>query len=82
MIVLETIFVLNKVGQGVLYILTPLFQIPNINTIMHAYTVFTFSILVYIPTIIVTLKPHSTLLKNCKSSCTVYMDTIIYNATS
>ena len=55
----------------------PLFLIPYINTTMHVYIVFTFSIVVYITTTIFTLKPHSTLLKNDKSSCSVYMDTII-----
>ena len=48
---------------------------------MHSYKVLTFSIMVHIPTIIFALKPHYTLLKNVKSSCYVYTDTIVYNAT-
>ena len=55
--------VANKVGQGGMFIPIPPFQITHINTTMYAYTVFTFSIVVYIPTIIFTWKPHSTLLK-------------------
>ena len=43
---------------------------------MHFYKDFKFSIVVYISTTIFTLKTHSTLLKNGKLSCSVYMDII------
>ena len=63
MVVVSTIIVVNKVCQGVLLIPIPFFWIQNINNTMNVYIVFTFSIVVYIPTTIFTLKPHSTLLK-------------------
>ena len=61
-----------------MFILIKLFLITHINNKIHDYKVFTFSILVYILTTIFTLKPHSKLLKNGKSSCSVYTNTIFY----
>ena len=61
--------IINKVGQNVVFILIPLFIIHHIITTMHTYTVFTFSIVVYISTTIFTLNSHYTLPKNGKSSC-------------
>ena len=70
--VVETFIVIKKVGQGVLFL-----PIPT----MHVYIVFIFSIVFLISTKIFTLKLHSTWFKNCKSSCYVYTDTIVYNST-
>ena len=56
----ETIVVVNKIGQDFMFIPIPLFWISRLDTTMHSYTVFTFSIVVYIPTAIFTLKGHPT----------------------
>ena len=48
---------------------------------MHTYTVFTSTIVVYIHITDFTLKPHSILLKNYKSDCSDYTDTIVDNDT-
>ena len=77
----STRIVVNKVGHAVVLIMIPSFWIPHISNTMHVYIFFTFLILVYIPNIIFTLKPHSSLLKNSNSSCSVHTDTIVYNAT-
>ena len=74
---LLTIIVVNEVSQGVLLILMTSFRIPHVNTTMHAYTVFTFLIVVYIPTNFFSLNPHSIFLKKGNSSCSVYNDKIV-----
>ena len=61
--VVETIVVVNKVSHGVMFIPISTFGIPHVKNTIYSYTVFTVSIMVYIPTTVFTLKPHFILLK-------------------
>ena len=59
-----------------MFILIILFRIPHVNTTLNAYSVFTFSIVVYIPTKTFLWSQTLCCQNNGKSSCSVYRDTL------